>query len=301
MSSPVPLPHQGPARIGQGTAIEQSRAAAEVYASVLAAKSSPRDVQAAIAAMEDACRMPELAERAFYRFGRGGQQVTGASIHLARELARCWGNIQYGVQELRRDDLAHQSEMQAFAWDIETNARSSSIFIVPHVRDTKRGTVELTDARDVYESNANAGSRRVREAIFAVLPAWYTERAKALCEQTLRDGGGRPLPERIAAALAAFAELGVDEERLVAKVGRPTARWTPMDLAPLAVILQSIRRGETTVEAEFPVEQVLVTPAELAAPKRRGSRSKTEQLQPDEQELLDELDAERGAAEAGAQ
>lgn len=254
----VALPHH-PTRIGQGTAIEQQRAAAEVYAAVLAAKQAPRDEQRAIRVMSDACGMDELAERAFFRFARGGSQVTGATVHLARELARCWGNIQYGVSELRRDDDHGQSEMQAFAWDMESNARAASIFIVPHRRDKRGGGEDLTDARDIYENNANAGARRVREAIFSVLPLWFVEKAQDLCRKTLTAGGGKPLQERIADVIDWFGRLGVTEEQLIAKVGRPTRSWTELDIAPLGVIYRSIRNGETTKEREFPAAGTAVT------------------------------------------
>jgi hypothetical protein len=179
-STGLALPHQptSVSRTGQATAIEQSRAAAEVYASVLAAKQCPRDEQYAIRSMQQACQMTELAERAFFRFSRGGSQVTGATVHLARELARCWGNVDYGVSELRRDDDDGESEMKAYAWDLETNSRSSHTFIVKHVRDKRGGPERLTDMRDIYENNANNGARRVREAIFAVLPLWLNEQAQ---------------------------------------------------------------------------------------------------------------------------
>jgi len=267
VNAPVPLPHPTAARIGQGTAIEQSRAAAEVYASVLAADARHRNKQDAIKEMRDACGMRELAERAFYRFPRGkGKPVTGATIHLARELARCWGNISYGVAELRRDDVYAQSEMQAFAWDLQTNARASAIFIVPHARDKTDGGDPLTSARDIYENNANAGARRVREALFALMPLWFVEQAKAACTKTLEDGGGKPLPQRIAAAIELFAELGVSEQQLEAKVGLPTRAWTALDLAPLTVIYQSIQRGEISRDEEFPPAAAVITAADLAPP-----------------------------------
>src|SRR5690606_11464831 len=138
----------------------------------------PRDLASAVAAMRESCSQPALAERAFFRFPRGGHVVTGPSVHLARELARCWGNVQYGVQEMRRDDAAGTSEMQAWAWDVQTNTRSSHTFIVPHKRDKRDGPEKLVDMRDIYENNANNAARRLREAIFAVVPMWFTEQAK---------------------------------------------------------------------------------------------------------------------------
>src|SRR5581483_9671785 len=58
-----------------------------------------------------------------------------------------------------------QSEMLAFAWDVQTNTRNSSVVINPHKGYT--GGRDLTDLRQIYENNANVISRRVREAILA--------------------------------------------------------------------------------------------------------------------------------------
>jgi hypothetical protein len=251
-------PAPAPARIGQGTAVEQSRAVAQVMAAVEIAHRFPRNAQAAIREMREACAQKGLADRAFYRFPRAGQTVSGPSVHLARELARIWGHVDYGLIEMRRDDDYHQSEMQAFAWDLQTNARNSSTFIVPHIRDTKKGPSVLTDMRDIYENNANNGARRVREAIFAILPPWFVDEAKDICNRTLVDGGGVPLPRRVADVIRNFEPLGVVVDQLETKLGRPSAKWTEHDVAQLSIIGKSVQRGEVRAEEEFPPVRVTV-------------------------------------------
>jgi hypothetical protein len=244
------------ARVGQATVVEQTRAAAEVAAAVQVAQQCPRSMQAAIAEMERSCSQAALADRAFFRFPRGGQSVSGPSIYLARELARCFGNVQYGIAELSRDDELGQSEMIAFAWDVERNTRNSSTFIVPHKRDKRGGPEKLVDLRDIYENNANQGARRVREAIFAVLPPWFVEQAKELCNKTLAEGGGVPLPKRIADAVKAFEGIGVTVDQLAQNVGRPVEKWTEHDVAKLGITYKSIQRGEIRAEEEFPPPRV---------------------------------------------
>jgi hypothetical protein len=160
--------------------------------------------------------------------------------------------------------------MQAFAWDVEKNSRNSSTFIVPHFRDTKQGPKKLTDTRDIYEINTNNGARRVREAIFAILPPWFVEEAKQICMQTLKNGGGeKPLPQQIADAIGRFSdELGVSEQRITAKYG-PTSAWTTHEVAQMRIIYRSLKNGEVTVEEEFPAVGVTgadFAPAEPAAP-----------------------------------
>ncbi len=89
--------------------------------------------------------------------------------------------------------------------------------------------------RDIYENNANNGARRVREAIFAILPPWFVEEAKELCNKTLKGGGGRPLAQRIADAIRAFGSIGISEDQLQDKLGRPSTKWTEHDTAQLHV------------------------------------------------------------------
>lgn len=257
MTTPSPLDQIQPANptprtsVSQATAVEQARAEAEVKAAVVVAQQCPRDVQRALRDMEEVCRMPALAERAFFSFRRAGSVVSGPSIHIARELARCWGNIDYGLRELRRDDIGGESEMMAFAWDLQTNTRSSSTFIVPHVRFSKGTRNPLEDPRDVYENNANAGARRVREAIFSVLPKWYTEAAKDIAHATITNGGGIPLQQRIKDMLAAFDRGGVTPAQLEGYVGRLSADWSEHDVAKLSVLFTSLRNGEISKEEAF--------------------------------------------------
>lgn len=258
--SPLESASRLPARgAGQSTMVEQSRAVAEVQAAVVIAQRQPRSVAAALQEMREVCRIQQLAERAFFRFNRGGT-VSGESVHLARELARVWGNVVYGLTELSRDEARGQSEMMAFAWDLQTNARAQTAFIVPHVRDTKGGGKPLTDMRDIYENNANMGARRLREQIFAILPVWFREEAAELCRETLEKGGGQPMAVRIATCVGAFAELGITRAQLERKQGRKADAFTAQDLATLTVVMKSIKRGEMRAEDEFPRDELALPP-----------------------------------------
>ena len=250
MNLPYAVDHHG---TSQATQIEQSRAVAEVQAAVTVAIANPRNVKRALDEMREICRIRSVAENAFFRFGRGGQQVTGPTVHLARELARAWGNITYGIVELSRNDVRGESEMMASAWDMQTNTRAATTFIVKANRDTKEGKKRLTDERDIYENNSNMGARRVREQIFAVLPQWFRDEAIDICNATLRDGGGVPLPQRISQAIDKFGEQGVSLDLLERKLGRSSNDWTGHDLAALMVVWKSVERGESTFSAEFPV------------------------------------------------
>jgi hypothetical protein len=236
----------------QGTLIEQSRAIAEVQGALIVAQQRPRDETRALQRIREAGKQFELAERAFWKFPRGKETLVGESIHLAVEMARCWGNLNYGIVELSRMNERNESEMMAYAWDLETNTRSQMSFIVPHVRDTKYGPKALTDMRDIYENNANMGARRLRECIFRILPAHVIEIGKSTCIATLESGESEvPLSARLANMAEKADELGISRERIEAKLGSFSA-MTAIDAASLHVSLRSVKRGEVSAEEEFP-------------------------------------------------
>lgn len=239
--------------VGQATQVEQARAIAEVRAAVMIAMDRPRDRSAALSEMREVCGIMALAERAFFRVPRGGENVNGESIHLARELARCWGNIDYGVKELARDDIRGQSELLAFAWDLQTNARSEIVFVVPHVKG--KNNRRLTGTQEIYENNASFAGRRLREAIFAILPVWFKAEAADICHRTLEGGGGKPLVQRIADMREAFSAKGISVAQLEQKRGRKVDEFTPEDVAALGVIYGSVKRGEIALADEFPAEE----------------------------------------------
>lgn len=237
--------------ISQGTAIEQSRAVAEVQAMVIVAQERPRDLDRAVREMRRAVPHIARADKAFYSYPRGRETVTGATVYLARELARSFGNMTHGIVELRRDDARGLSEMQAYAWDLEANSRVAQTFIVPHIRRSGGRSTPLVDPRDIYETTANNGARRVREAIFAVLPAWYRDEAISLARATLEGGDGIPLEERRATAVDSFAKADIGRAVLERKIGRRVDEWTEADVTDLGILFQSLRRREITREEAF--------------------------------------------------
>lgn len=272
MNFPAQMPAAtGPDRVGQSTAVEQSRAVAEVQAAIYVARQFPRDIGRSRSAMQAACGTMALAEKAFYKFPRAGGSVEGSTIHLAKTLAQSWGNIQYGVSEMRRDDSYRQSEMQAWAWDVEANTRHVLTFIVPHAKFANKKVVQLEDLRDIYENNANNGARRLREAIFAVIPDFFIDEAEDLCRETLHKGDGRPIEQRIEGAVGVFRGLGISEERLEQKLGRKKEQWTGADIAQLLITHKSIDRREIAVDEAFP--QARITGGEIKSNASRGKQT----------------------------
>ena len=274
-----------PAVASQATLTEQARAVAEVQAAVTVAQQVRRDQGRAEAEMKATCERLSVANKAFYSVPNRG---TGPTVHLMRELARIWGNVQYGVHELRRDDSAGVSEVQAFAWDVQTNTRSTRTFQVPHQRMVKGERKPLVDLGDVYLNNQNVGARAVRECIFTILPPWFTEEAEEIARRTLRDGDGKPLSERVESMVTVIAERwGIKQSQLEAKIGRKRGQWDAGDVASMQVLYRSIERGEVTIDEEF----------EAAAPTfSKATKPEPSQAQP-EAAATDPWPAEGGEQE----
>ena len=244
-----------------------SRQAQEVQAAMIVAKRFPRDERISTERILNACTRQTLAEAAIYSFPRGGTEVTGPSIRLAECLAQNWGNIDFGYIELEQKN--GESQVMAYAWDLETNTRQSKVFTVPHRRDTKSGGYALTDSRDIYEVVANQASRRVRSCILAVIPGDVIDAAVKQCELTMKAGNGKSLDERITDMILKFAEFEVTEEMLSAYIGKKIEAFTANDVIRLSKVYRSLKDG--IVGNDYFLQRLKDTGVEETAPEEKGA------------------------------
>lgn len=230
--------------------VDEFRAIAEVQASMAIAKRFPRDEYAAYTRIMNACKRPSLAENAAYAYPRGGQTVTGPSIRLAEVLANAWGNIDYGYREVGSGP--GYTDVEAYAFDKESNSRSCRTFRVQHIRSTRQGNKNLTDPRDVYELVANQASRRIRACILQIIPGDVTEEALKACETTIKKSGGdAPLVDRVRKMAAVFQEYGVTTEMLERRLGHKLDATIEQELVQLRRIYTSIKDGAAKREEFF--------------------------------------------------
>lgn len=240
-------------KVNQGTvAIEQSRAVAEAQGKLIIAKNFPRDEVSAYNRVAQSCQRKGIAEKAFYSYSKGGSVVSGPTIRFAEELARCWGNIDYGIKELSQDE--GKSEMQAYAWDLETNTQSIQNFTNPHIREAKGKAVKLTSQRDIYEINANMGARRLRSRILAILPPDLVEMAIAECRKTLAGNNDEPLIDRVKKMVVAFAKIGVTQEQIETRLKKKVEQMTADDFVDFTGIYNAIKNGESKIAEWFEAE-----------------------------------------------
>ena len=272
------------------TEVAQSRAVQGVQAQVLMARRFPRDETHAITKIVASCKRPKLAEQAIYSYPRGGKKVTGPSIRLAEVLARSWGNIEFGVNELEQRN--GESSVEAFCHDLETNVRESKQFVVKHERKSGGEIKRLTDPRDIYEMVANLGARRVRSCILGIIPGDIQDMAVEACEKTLAGTSEKPLEDRIRAAVVKFAELGVTQDMLENRLQHKISACNEQDLIALRGIYQSLSDDMSKREDWFEVTpqmppvpsqgpQTKAEQVSKALPKKRGRPKKEKPAEPE--------------------
>lgn len=237
-------------KINQGTiAVESSRAIAEAQGKLIMAKKFPRNYTYAYSKAIEACQRKGFAEKAFFSYPRAGQTVTGVTIRFAEEMARCYGNLDYGIKEMSHEE--GKSEMQAYCWDLETNTISSQNFTVEHILETRQGNRKLTSQRDIYERTANDGARRLRSRILAILPPDLVEDCIAECIKTLAGQNTMPLIDRVKGMVAAFNKLGVTNEMLEKRLGHTIESTSADELVEYLSIFNGLKQKETTISDWF--------------------------------------------------
>ena len=120
--------HPGMPAVIQGdhelaVARQSTEVAAEVQASIILARKFPRDLKMVFQNMTATCERPAFAALAQYKYPRGGSQVEGPSVNLARELQKLYQNMRAGLTVLSE---SHDNvKIQGWAWDMESNVRMS--------------------------------------------------------------------------------------------------------------------------------------------------------------------------------
>jgi hypothetical protein len=230
--------------------IESQRAIAEAQAKVIVAKKFPRNKEMCFENIIEACKVPALANSAFYSYPRGGSIVRGATIRLAEELAGLWENILYGIQELARRE--GETEMQAFAWDLETNVYSSVHFTVKHRLDTREGSKHLNTDRDIRDLTANIAARKLRGRILAVLPEAVVSAAVDACYDTLAKQIGADIQAERQAIIAKFRDIGITDKAVIERFNVKSVDYlSAKNIAQLKSIYKTIQAGEASAHDIF--------------------------------------------------
>lgn len=270
----------------------QAQAISEIQSAITIAKSMPRDMEEVRSRIERSVTRPKMAEAAVYHRRQGyktdektGQKIvdkdgkwvpniiSGPSAPLARELARCMGNMIHGTEVVRDD--SEQRIIRSFAWDLETNTKvvkedivqktieRSKVFPGQEVIGERMNTqnqivfiVRPTEDELRLSINRRAAFAE-RNAILEIIPRDIADEAEMLAKNAMAESVAQLPPDErlreIKGLEIAFGHLGVTREMLEKYLGVPIANWTPEDIATLISLGRDLKDPDSgiSIETEF--------------------------------------------------
>jgi hypothetical protein len=251
-----------------GTASAIAREEAELKAAIVLARATPREELAAYRAIRKACQRPSFAAAAMYSFPRGNQQIVGPSVDLAREMARVWGNIDYGVRVVTEDET--HIHLKGYAFDLETNARvtlEDKFRKLIQRKDKRTGETKWVtpDERDARELLNRRGAFLERNCILKLMPPDFIDDAMDEADATkAKSAKGELQADRegtVKKMVMAFDEVQVTPEMLSEYLGHAVDDVTDRELADLKAIFKSLRDGNSEREEYFVTKKAKVEDA----------------------------------------
>lgn len=222
---------------------------AEIQAAITVARAMPRNENAVTQRLASSCNRVGFAENAAYKFPRGASLVTGPSVRFAREFARLWGNVRYGVDVVT--DTEEARTIKGWAWDLETNTRvemedSFRKLVYRKNSGGQGGTWIKPDERQLREETNRRAAILERNCILKVSPPDVVEDALSACETTLKaQASGSNAAKVIDQVIQAFAGINVSLEQIEKKLGHALIKSTPTELTDLRLIYKSIQEGQS--------------------------------------------------------
>lgn len=272
-------PKEDTRKINHGSvAIEQERAIAEARGQIQLAKMFPRSISEATQELIDICKSHEFAETAFYSVPNRG---SGPSIRFAEEVARVYGNFQYGHRELSRSD--GKSEIEVFAWDVEKNNKSIRQITIDHVRYSRaNGNTQLIDPADIDNRIANIASKQMRGRILALVPKSLVAIGLTECRKTLGGNNSASLKERCANMISRFSEYGIQVKHLSDYIGHSLDEITIDDIANLTGVYTALREGASIADY-FDLKSPAEKTKSIDAPKHDEKEDSSQIDEPDDE------------------
>lgn len=239
-----------------------AREQSEIQSAIITAKKFPRNEASAFVKMSKSLERPRLAEAALYSFPRGGRAIEGPSVDLARELARCWGNIRFGLRIVAIEDLS--VHIKGYAYDVEANnyieAEDKFSKLVQR-RNKATGITEWVqpDERDLRELVNRKGAILVRNCILQVVPSDLVDdaikKAKETCQKSDAGELETSREDTIKRLSVAFDKLGVSIDMLNKYFGHDIAQINAAQLAELKRIWKALSDGQITRESIFEMQE----------------------------------------------
>lgn len=216
---------------------------------VATAKAFPRNISRALDnAMATATMDVETAQTCTYAVPRGGKQITGPSVHLARILVQFWGNLRVDARVVSVDKTHVTSE--AVCYDLETN-----VAVRVQVKRSITGKHGRFNEDMITVTGNAANAVAFRNAVYSVIPKAIVDKVyKETQRKILGDVSDKTkfLAKRKQVFDGIQGAFEVTEKEILKAIGKASlAHVTQEDLVVLIGYAQSIKDGDTTIESVF--------------------------------------------------
>lgn len=217
------------------------------------ARSFPRHYETVEVGVHQALQNYDFAESAIYDFKIGTSKIVGASVKLAKEMGRRWGNLKWGFRVT--EDASDSRTVKCFAWDLETNAFNEMdiAFRKAVPRRVKEGNVSKTiwrepDERELLMLTNDRAARGVRNMVLDLIPDTLRRNAISWAIQSIARGI-REDPEKARRnILIAFSKRGIKPDEIDKYLGCPIKQANDEQLKALLLIGNRLKEGEATWE-----------------------------------------------------
>ena len=221
----------------------QAMARHEIEGSIVVAQRFPRNELEAMQRVMKSCQRWSFANMARYSYPRGKEQIEGPSVQLAREAARCWGNLRYGCDIIHDDEKTRT--VRGWAWDLETNTYKSQDATFDKLIYRKGKGLSKPNERDLRELTNSHGARCERNCLLHIMPPDMVDDAIAASKVTLKNDVTADPDEAMKKMIRAFSGVGVVVEDLESYLKHPLRQATPDEIVILRGVYKSILDGHS--------------------------------------------------------
>lgn len=231
------------------SAVIRAQESAMIDIQIATAKQFPRNVTKATSeAIAIVSRNKETASACHYSVPRGGKQVAGPSVHLAKIIAQKWGNLRIQARVINVD--AKHVTSQATCFDLESNIAIQ----VEVKRSIMTRTGRMSEDMITVTGNA-ANAIALRNAVFNVVPRGVVDEvynaAKAAITGDISDAN-KFLVERDKIFTRCKDAYNLTEAEVLSALGKASINQvTGNDLITLIGIGTAINEGDTTIDEAF--------------------------------------------------
>lgn len=226
---------------------QQDKAAIDVQ--IATAKHYPRNVKRATEnALAIATMDVDTAKTCTYSVPRGGKAITGPSVHLAKILAQCWGNLRVEAKVV--DISATQVTSEAVCFDLENN-----LAIKTQVKRSIMGKHGRYNDDMITVTGNAANAIALRNAVLSVVPRGVVDKIYNAAKQVITgdiSDETKLIARRKQVVDALKDTYNVSEAEVLKAIGKQALQHiTADDLVVLIGIGTAIKDGDTTVEEAF--------------------------------------------------